>query len=138
MFLVFFRTFSASEVTNETLSNIYKVGLHLERLCLVGCGIRKLPENLFLFLPKVKHVDLRHNFLISLPDSLAYHPTLEVLLLSENLFPSLPPLLYTLPRLKMHGITKPPQEQKRIDSTNFINQCPQPVLMSNFARIFVN
>ena len=100
----FIRIFSASKVTEETLSKIYKVGLNLEYLSLVECGIRKLPENLFLFLPKVKAVDLRRNLLISLPESLAYHPTLEVLLLSDNLFLDIPPLLHTLPRLERHGL----------------------------------
>ena len=52
-------SFSVREVTSDTLSNIYKVGAVLENLYLVGCGIRRLPDNLFLYLPRVKWLDLR-------------------------------------------------------------------------------
>ena len=34
----------------------------------------------------------------------------------------------------MHGITKPPQEQKRIDSTNFINLLPVPLVKKEYLR----
>ena len=52
----------------------------------------------------MKVVDLRHNFLVSLPVSLAYHPTLEALRLAYNLFLEIPPLLNTLPMIKEHGL----------------------------------
>ena len=96
---ILFRTFCASKVTEQTLHQIYKSALNIENLILIGCGIRKLPENLFLYLPKLKVVDLRNNLLLSLPPSLAYHPTVEVMLLAGNLFLHPPPLLKTLPGL---------------------------------------
>ena len=104
IYFKFSRTFCASKVNERTLQSIYKVGLNLEHLILIGCGIRKLPVNLFLFLPKLKVLDLRNNFLISLPKSLAYHPNLEILFLGGNLFNSPPSLLQTLPRLVKHDI----------------------------------
>ena len=103
---IFLRTFCASKVNERTLYNIYKSALNLENLILIDCGIRKLPENLFLYLPKVKVVDLRNNLLISLPTSLAYHPSIEVMMLSGNLFTITPPLLKTLPRLVKHDLTR--------------------------------
>ena len=60
-------------MTEETLKQIYKIGANLEGLELANCGLKQLPENLFLFLPRIKYVDLRQNQLASLPDSLAYH-----------------------------------------------------------------
>ena len=107
------RVFTATELYSDTLPRIQKVGLHLEKLSLVGCKIRSLPESLFLFLVKVKYVDVRQNFLLSLPKSVAYHPTLEVFLLSENLFTEVPAILTTLPRLTMHGLS-----QKSYPKTN--------------------
>ena len=98
------RTFCASEVTEKTLYNIYRSAKDIEKLLLIDCGIRKLPENLFLYLPKLKVVDLRDNFLVSLPPSLAYHPTVEVLLLAGNLFLHTPSLLRTLPSLVKHDL----------------------------------
>ena len=41
----------------------------------------------------------RDNYLISLPLSLSYHPTVEVILLDGNLLFDLPPLLQTIPHL---------------------------------------
>ena len=92
-------TFCASKVTEKTLYNIYRSAKDIEKLLLIDCGIRKLPENLFLHLPKLKVVDLRDNFLVSLPPSLAYHPAIEVMLLAGNQFLHPPPLLKTLPGL---------------------------------------
>lgn len=101
-------------MNDETLLKIYKVGLNLEGLCLAGCGIRKLPDNLFHFLPIVKHVDFRHNLLLSLPSSLAFHPTVEVLLLAGNLFMGTPSLLSTLPRLQIHGLAESRRLKKKV------------------------
>ena len=98
------RTFCSKNVKDGILQNIYRVGLYLEHLILIDCGIRKLPENLFLFLPRLKVVDLRKNLLVSLPESLAYHPNIEVLLLSGNLFNSTPSILQTLPSLVKHDL----------------------------------
>ena len=101
----FCRVFSATKLTSGTLPRLHRIGLHLEKLSLVGCKIRSLPESLFLFLLQVKYVDVRQNFLVSLPSSVAYHPTLEVFLLSENLFTEVPAILSTLPRLTVHGLS---------------------------------
>ena len=101
---MFSRTFCSQNVKEGTLQNIYRVGLYLEHLILIDCGIRKLPENLFLFLPRLKVVDLRKNLLVSLPESLAYHPNIEVLLLSGNLFIYTPSILQTLPSLVKHDL----------------------------------
>jgi len=98
------RIFKSNIVTTDTLAQIYKQGVSLECLCLQKCGIRKLPDNLFLFLPNVKFVDLRHNYLISLPRSLAFHQNIEYLLLSDNLFKTIPPILSSLPKLKETGL----------------------------------
>ena len=50
-----------SEVTSNTLTDIYKVGAVLENLYLVGCGIRRLPDNLFLYLPRVQRLDFKYD-----------------------------------------------------------------------------
>ena len=73
-----FRTFCASRINDITLYNIY--------------------------LPKLNVLDLRNNFLISLPPSLSYHSTLEVLLLVGNLITSPPPIIQTLPNLLSHDL----------------------------------
>ena len=99
------RSFSAFDVDEKTLASIYKCGPNLEFISLVGCGIRKLPENFFLCLPKVKGIDLRNNCLASLPQSIAYHPNLRVMLLAGNLFKSVPFLLHTLPKLSRHDLS---------------------------------
>ena len=72
------KTFKAKVIRNDTLSKIYKHGNTLEQLDLSGCGIRKLPENLFNCLQNLKIIDLRQNFLIGLPPSLAFHQNIEV------------------------------------------------------------
>lgn len=72
------KIFKTKEIKAETLRKIYQQGNHLEELDLSGCLIRKLPDNMFYFLPNIRYVDLRHNFLITLPDSLAFHQNIEV------------------------------------------------------------
>ena len=59
-----------------------------------------LPEPMFSYLPSLKYLDLRMNFLVSLPNSLAFHVNLEIVLLAGNLFQKLPLLLITLPNLR--------------------------------------
>ena len=60
------KAFKAKVIRNDTLSKIYKHGNTLEQLDLSGCGIRKLPENLFNCLQNLKIIDLRQNFFILL------------------------------------------------------------------------
>ena len=81
-----------------------KLGNTVENLYMVGKEIKVIPEEVFRHLRCLKWLDLRDNNLISLPDSLANHPTLEVLLLDNNLFTELPSLLTTLPRLRVIGL----------------------------------
>ena len=99
-----FRTFSTTSINKKTLFTIYSYSHTLNTLILVDCGIRILPEDFFFFLSCLEFVDLRQNFLISLPISLSYHPKIETMLLSGNLFTTIPSVLYTLPKLKFHDL----------------------------------
>ena len=84
---------------------------------------RLLPAWLFWWLPALHWLDLRDNLLLSLPPSLAHHPKLQVylarcvcikageqvILLDNNLFTEVPPVLSSLPRLSvltMQGLVR--------------------------------
>ena len=99
-----FRTFSTTSINKKTLFTIYSYSHTLNTLILADCGIRILPEDFFFFLCGLEYVDLRQNFLISLPISLFYHSKIETLLLSGNLFTTIPSVLYTLPKLRFHDL----------------------------------
>ena len=91
----------------------------MSQLTLARCGIRKLPENIFLFLPHLKMADLRQNSLVSLPSSLAYHPYLQVILLLDNLFPTFPTILHTLPKLTEHDLAHLSKPDKELEPGKF-------------------
>ena len=118
------RSFNVTKLSSQTLFNIYKMGHTLESLSLTNCEIRVLPENFFQFLPVLRHLDLRRNLLVSLPSSLAYHPHIENLLLSDNLFDQIPVILSTLPKLQQHGLENhlKVRRQNRSDYTRFFAQ----------------
>ena len=99
-----FRTFSTTSINKKTLFTIYSYSHTLNTLILSNCGIRILPEDFFFFLSGLEFADLRQNFLISLPISLSYHPKIETMLLSGNLFTTIPSVLYTLPKLRFHDL----------------------------------
>ena len=101
---LFYRTFTAVHLNEKSLSNIYSIGVNLLNLNLAKCHIRSLPPNMFHFIPNLKQADLTHNYLCSLPMSLAHHMELEVILLEGNLFTSYPVILESLPKLKHHDL----------------------------------
>ena len=102
MFL--FRSLSLTEYELNSMKTIIKLGNTVENLYMAGNKINVIPEEVFRHLPCLKWLDMRDNYLIALSDSMANHPTLEVVLLDNNLFSELPTLLCTLPRLRMIGL----------------------------------
>ena len=98
------RSLSLPDYELSSMKTIIKLGSTVENLYMAGNKIRVIPEEVFRHLPCLKWLDMRDNYLITLPDSMAHHPTLEVVLLDNNLFSELPPLLGTLPRLRMIGL----------------------------------
>ena len=82
------------ELTSLQVKNL-KTSLHLFRfvsiLYLEGNKLIQLPSDLFLRLPHLKWLDLRHNQLTSIPnDGLLKHRSLQHLLLSGNRLQTLP------------------------------------------------
>ena len=102
MFL--FRSLSLPDYELKSMKTIIKLGNTVENLYMAGNKIKVIPEEVFRHLPRLKWLDMRDNYLIALPDSMANHPTLEVVLLDNNLLSELPTLLCTLPRLRMIGL----------------------------------
>ena len=86
------------------MAALVKLGNQVETLSIAGHKLKAIPDAVFLNLPCLKWLDLRDNYLISLPESLVEHPSLEVVLLDNNLFTEVPEVLATLPKLKMIGI----------------------------------
>ena len=71
----------------------------LAYLCLSDTKLRMVPEFLFSRLPNLRWLDLRTNRLKSLPFSIQTHPSLNTLLIDENVFDRLPVYLAVVPYL---------------------------------------
>ncbi|XP_069688235.1 leucine-rich repeat-containing protein 27-like [Periplaneta americana] len=94
---------------------LYDECLYVKYLYLEGNLLQELCEIFFPALPSLKWLDVRNNFLTSLPRSIANHPNLEVLLLQGNQIRVLPLELGLVPKLRGiqllgNPITFPPQD----------------------------
>ena len=98
------RSLKLKDCELPSMKIIMKLGGNLENLYMSGNKIKKLSEEMFRYLPCLKWLDLRDNYLIDLPTSLTNHPTLEVVLLDNNLFTDLPSFLCTVPKLRVLGL----------------------------------
>ena len=103
-FVFLSRSLKLNDCGSSSMKTIMKLGNTVENLYMGGNKIKKLHKDLFRYLPCLKWLDLRDNYLIDLPISLSNHPTLQVVLLDNNLFTELPSLLCTLPRLQVVGL----------------------------------
>ncbi|KAK9871746.1 hypothetical protein WA026_014200 [Henosepilachna vigintioctopunctata] len=81
---------------------------NLKMLYLEGNEIECLPEDFFVKLDKLNWLDLRNNKLKLIPKNIAYHQSLENLLLSNNYLEKLPNELGLVPKLKVLQISQNP------------------------------
>ncbi|KAJ8967465.1 hypothetical protein NQ314_002779 [Rhamnusium bicolor] len=81
---------------------------NLKMLFLEGNFLYKLPEGFFWKLPRLMWLDLRNNQLECLPRSIAYHQTLENLLLTNNNISRLPNELGLVATLKALQVSENP------------------------------
>ncbi|XP_059215908.1 leucine-rich repeat-containing protein 27-like [Centropristis striata] len=87
----------------------------LKYLCLEGNLISSIPDSMFISLPNLQWLDLRHNQITSLPSEIGSHRSLKTILLEGNPISELPPELgnvITLRGLNLRNcpITFPPQD----------------------------
>lgn len=81
---------------------------NLKMLYLQQNFLKELPRDLFIKLPQLTWLDLRHNHLNSIPANIAHHQNLEHLLLSDNKIEALPNELGLVPNLKVLQISNNP------------------------------
>lgn len=92
-------TYRAFQLVNQYLDGFLEAGYHT--LSLRDCDLHSLPEKIFRYDPfyLLDELDLGHNFLSSIPDSVTELPSLDTLDLSHNAFDHLPS---SLPRNIVH------------------------------------
>ncbi|XP_075688947.1 leucine-rich repeat-containing protein 40 [Rhinoderma darwinii] len=103
-----FNAVGSSPITSVNFSKnqLTEVPLRIVELkdsaCDVNLGFNKIPTislNLCMLL-KLTHLDLRNNFLVSLPDELEALMRLQSIILSFNRFKTFPDVLYRIPTLE--------------------------------------
>ena len=84
---------------NFSLS-LLRIGMSLSSLCLVGCGLKKLPFTFGSYFRILSDLNLSNNELESLPESMQKMTSLKILRLSNNLISIIPPFVEFFSRLE--------------------------------------
>ena len=80
--------------------SLLRIGMSLSSLCLVGCGLKKLPLTFGSYFSALTDLNLSNNELKSLPESMQKMTSLKSLRLNDNLLSKVPAFVRSFSRLE--------------------------------------